>query len=406
MIDVTWRVFFWYQLYNIFQPYINQLMALITNQIKQRIMRTVTIRGANPQYVACVRMILANYPNVQRVRGSYPLPDDIQPGTYLIWYKSWPILLTVDRCVSVQSPDVGTPTMYMYGVATHPYVDEFYDSAQIATPPTLQASRISTSGTRPHVLSQEALTRRPFATVAIASNHLDAIKEAHRLYTNPPPIYKRLSIPNTLTILLSGPPGVGKSSIIRAIADMANLSIAECSLGLLTDESIACLHTATNNSIIVLEDIDCMQTRDPATKQVSLSGLLNFLQGSTTRPQFVIMTSNHPEKLDPALIRAERVNLHIRIEATSDLCAQMFEIYYEMPAPLAFIQDCERLKLTTASLQSFLRQHITPEPLLKALTSIESVPAYVKAPKQSASTIDDNDDDSWTTPPFTHRFPH
>ena len=46
--------------------------------------------------------------------------------------------------------------------------------------------------------------------------------------------------------------------------------------------------------------------------QLNLAGLLNVLDGVVDTPnRIVIMTTNHPEKLDPALIRPGRINKKI-----------------------------------------------------------------------------------------------
>lgn len=48
------------------------------------------------------------------------------------------------------------------------------------------------------------------------------------------------------------------------------------------------------------------------TDKLNLSGMLNVLDGVVDCPnRIVVMTSNHPEKLDPALIRPGRVNLKL-----------------------------------------------------------------------------------------------
>jgi chaperone BCS1 len=53
-------------------------------------------------------------------------------------------------------------------------------------------------------------------------------------------------------------------------------------------------------------------TDNESTSKISLSGLLNVIDGVATHEgRILIMTTNHPEKLDPALIRAGRVDMQI-----------------------------------------------------------------------------------------------
>ena len=83
---------------------------------------------------------------------------------------------------------------------------------------------------------------------------------------------------------------------------------------------------AVNECISVFEDVDCVSdvvlsreakgVTDAAPSgsddRLSLAGLLNVLDGVVDSPgRIVIMTSNHPEKLDPALVRPGRINLSL-----------------------------------------------------------------------------------------------
>ncbi|CAL9222413.1 unnamed protein product [Arabidopsis halleri] len=51
--------------------------------------------------------------------------------------------------------------------------------------------------------------------------------------------------------------------------------------------------------------------------QISLSGLLNFVDGlwsSCGEERIIIFTTNHKEKLDPALLRPGRMDVHILMD--------------------------------------------------------------------------------------------
>lgn len=64
-------------------------------------------------------------------------------------------------------------------------------------------------------------------------------------------------------------------------------------------------------SLLLIEDVDAFfRERDAAHAQVKLSfsGFLNALDGVATQEGTVLfMTTNHVERLDPALIRAGRI---------------------------------------------------------------------------------------------------
>ncbi|KFK34344.1 hypothetical protein AALP_AA5G132900 [Arabis alpina] len=132
--------------------------------------------------------------------------------------------------------------------------------------------------------------------------------------------------------LLYGPPGTGKSSLIAAIANHLNFDIYD--LDLSSVESNAGLRnllmTTANRSILVVEDIDCSiefkdRTSDEPSrvthedndhKPVTLSGLLNFVDGlwsSCGNERIIVFTTNYIEKLDPALLRPGRMDMHIHM---------------------------------------------------------------------------------------------
>lgn len=75
------------------------------------------------------------------------------------------------------------------------------------------------------------------------------------------------------------------------------------------------------------EDVDAIGI----STGITLDCLLNLLDGlSSCHGLFVVMTTNHPERLDPALIRAGRCNLHIRLKpCTANQVNQFFNLFYK-----------------------------------------------------------------------------
>lgn len=129
--------------------------------------------------------------------------------------------------------------------------------------------------------------------------------------------------------LLYGPPGTGKSSLIAAMANYLNFDIYDLELTELrcNSELRRLLISMANRSILVVEDIDCTiefqdrmaeskEAHGSQQKQVTLSGLLNFIDGlwsSCGDERIIIFTTNHKEKLDPALLRPGRMDVHVHM---------------------------------------------------------------------------------------------
>lgn len=151
--------------------------------------------------------------------------------------------------------------------------------------------------------------------------------------------------------LLYGPPGTGKSSMIAAMAnylgyDIYDLELTEVSTN---SELRKLLMKTTSKSIIVIEDIDCSinftnrksnacRATSTSTSTMSslhydmssnggggggedgggitLSGLLNFTDGLWSccgSERIFVFTTNHVGKLDPALLRSGRMDMHIHM---------------------------------------------------------------------------------------------
>ncbi|PWA44401.1 ATPase, AAA-type, core [Artemisia annua] len=136
--------------------------------------------------------------------------------------------------------------------------------------------------------------------------------------------------------LLYGPPGTGKSSLIAAIANYLNFDIYDLELTDIKSNSDLrrLLVSTANRSILVVEDIDCSvqlhdrdtveeakasarkKDDDAAAPKITLSGFLNFIDGLWSGcgdERIIIFTTNRKDKLDPALLRPGRMDVHIHM---------------------------------------------------------------------------------------------
>uniref|UniRef100_A0A1D1YVQ6 Putative mitochondrial chaperone BCS1-B n=1 Tax=Anthurium amnicola TaxID=1678845 RepID=A0A1D1YVQ6_9ARAE len=135
--------------------------------------------------------------------------------------------------------------------------------------------------------------------------------------------------------LLYGPPGTGKSSLIAAMANYLKFDVYDLELTeVRSNSNLRKLMVATaNRSILVVEDIDCtLELEDRKAKistpavenmgrrsmeeKVTLSGLLNFIDGlwsSCGNERIIVFTTNHKERLDPALLRPGRMDMHVHM---------------------------------------------------------------------------------------------
>lgn len=138
--------------------------------------------------------------------------------------------------------------------------------------------------------------------------------------------------------LLEGPPGGGKTSIVRALAAHFGLDLWYAPLGdLAKDVNLLNLIAEVRpRSILLLEDVDVFHAtrdRDDTAQGVSMAGLLNALDGVATPHGLIsVLTTNVQDVLDPALLRPGRIDLREHIGmADTDQLIQLWALFYGRP---------------------------------------------------------------------------
>ncbi|XP_047966319.1 AAA-ATPase At5g17750-like [Salvia hispanica] len=179
-----------------------------------------------------------------------------------------------------------------------------------------------------------------FDTLAMEADLKKRIKEDLDRFVRRKDFYRRVGRAWKRGYLLYGPPGTGKSSLIAAMANYLKFDIYDLELtNVRRDSDLRKLLLRTaNRSILVIEDIDCTvdlpdrkgspaavaaaveganaHLHRPRDTQFTLSGLLNFIDGlwsSCGDERIIVFTTNNKGKLDPALLRPGRMDMHIHM---------------------------------------------------------------------------------------------
>lgn len=223
------------------------------------------------------------------------------------------------------------------------------------------------------------------------------VEERVNFFLNNRSWYDERGIPYQLGLLLSGVPGSGKTSIIRAIANLTkrhivNVNFANITtatqlknlffnekLSVYTDSTMSQFQVLTiplEHRIYVLEEIDAISDivkqrvdgeikNEPVPDELTLGEILTVLDGTLEVPgRMVIMTSNRPEILDKALIRPGRIDVSVKFGyAKKELIIEMFESFFGDTFPRELVFQLPDEKLTAAEVGKVLfRNFKNPHP--------------------------------------------
>jgi SpoVK/Ycf46/Vps4 family AAA+-type ATPase len=173
-------------------------------------------------------------------------------------------------------------------------------------------------------VNNSTIPKRDTGTIFLKEGQMESIKKSILDFINPETYndYVKHGIPYKLNILLHGSPGVGKTSLIHAIASLCDADI--CMLNINEElkegdmiDAIRSIHDE-RLSIVVIEDIDCIfndrKSMDMQKNHITMNGLLNCLDGFNNHEGMIlIMTTNFPDKLDDALVRSGRIDMNITL---------------------------------------------------------------------------------------------
>ena len=223
-----------------------------------------------------------------------------------------------------------------------------------------------------------SFTMKPFVTNRMFKNIIGVeskmIERRVNFFKKNKKWYDDKGIPYTLGLLLSGPPGGGKTSTIKCVANEMGRHIINVKLhkhitriqmeNLFFNDTINVTQNGKSeqfiipiyNRIYVFEDIDCqendivLERKETITEliekekigireedvtqneKLSLSCLLNILDGILETPgRIIIMTTNFPKLLDKALIRPGRIDLICEFtKCTNEMIIEFIESFHDI----------------------------------------------------------------------------
>lgn len=265
---------------------------------------------------------------------------DRDPGGYLLapaeglhmfrWRGRW-VWLWRERAAAQSTAALWRDTYYIRILGRDP------DLAHQLVEEAREAARVPEDGRigiwTPGALGWRLACRvapRPLDSVVLAGDAIERLDEDLGAFLADSDRYRIRGVPYRRGYLFYGPPGTGKTSAIIALAGARRRDVYLLPLagdGMSDQRLSELLADVADGGFVVLEDVDAaFAGRETGSAKVTFSGLLNALDGIAAREGRVLfLTTNYREKLDPALVRPGRVDVHREFpHATPEQAGRMF----------------------------------------------------------------------------------
>ncbi|PWN93260.1 hypothetical protein FA10DRAFT_263930 [Acaromyces ingoldii] len=271
------------------------------------------------------------------------------PGTHWFRYKGCWMRLQRERNSKMVDLNTGAPwetvTLTTLRSHAHLFTSLLAEAKQLAMASTEGKTIIYTAWGAEWRPFGQPRRARTLESVVLKHGKREAVEADVKRFMERGWWYAQRGIPYRRGYLLHGSPGSGKSSFITALAGQLDLSICLLNLserGLTDDKLNFLLSNAPQRSILLLEDVDAAflgrqgaPEADGYQSSVTFSGLLNALDGvASGESRIIFMTTNHVERLDPALIRPGRVDMIEELgDAESDQVEELLWRFYRRDRP-------------------------------------------------------------------------
>jgi hypothetical protein len=339
--------------------------------------------------------------------------------TQFFWHEGRLFLLTVERGFKqIQLADL---TIWTFGWSPEPIrkiLDRAFADCNNQLGKVMTSVMVPANGAS-YWTARANKPRRPLESVYLADGEKQKLVQDMGEYLDEATVrwYGDRGIPHRRGYLFHGKPGTGKTTLALALAGHFKLNVYILSLldNDINDNTLLSLFASIGRGcLVLLEDVDVAgldkrPKRESKTKKkakakakgknkdkdgeketagVTLSGLLNAIDGAAApEGHILIMTSNDPEALDEALVRAGRVDVKVEFKNASR--TQIRDIFINMYHPIGadeastfYIADGESAAESSAKGQKVETRVVDEEILCLAEQFANVVPEYRFSPAQ------------------------
>lgn len=267
------------------------------------------------------------------------------------------------------------------------------ENADAAADSTM-AGETTSAGAEPATASTPQL-----AELVGAQHAARTLREWLDLVLRKPELLAKLGASAQLGVLLSGPEGVGKQTLVRSVTEAEGIPVAGLAAGdLVLLDGVTARHriaaaaeraAAPGPGVVLITDVDTLLPAKarPPSATVLLQQLRDVLQGSvTTHACAVIATTAHPESVDARLRTPELLDreLTLPMPGTTDRVELLRILLRDTPlepgielsrvaerTPGFVVADLLALR-RDAALRAALRQRDEPDPLVTEQDLLEA----------------------------------
>jgi chaperone BCS1 len=381
-----------------------RLPGRLLHWLESRVVVGVTVNNDDPAYYWLAEW-LDHHPYSRRSRNltatTYTDSDYERvlmftpaPGNHLLWVGRRPIWLSrrrnEDKATEGPGAGIGGALrtvesfhLRVFGRSQAPARRLLEDARRVHAEHSRQDANIYVNAYNEWVTVGK-VAKRPLDSVILPAGVKERVLDDLEQFRAAEDWYYDRGIPYHRGYLFEGVPGSGKSSLVAVLAARFGYNMYLINLGnksLDDDKLIHLLNRMDDNSVLVFEDVDAASDAREARGKgkaavkdsggVSLSGLLNCLDGLLAKDGAVVfMTTNHKDRLDPALVRSGRCDLHVSFGyAEAGQAAEMFRRFFpDRPEAARFGAAVARKQISMAVVQEALITHRhTPEAALAAV---------------------------------------
>jgi chaperone BCS1 len=267
-------------------------------------------------------------------------------GTHLIWEGMMPILVRRDLIQNEGGSSEQELHIRTIG-RSHSIIHRLVEMAAEMDQGDPKINIMLWGGTSYKVMDH--IEARPMDSLTLEQSVHDLVVQDLSEFMVNKQWYVERNIPYRRGYLFKGPPGTGKSSLALAMSGMAGKSlhiINVSSVG--SDTSLMDAVNQANAGVVLFEDVDVIEgfssrKEDDEKKSigVTMSGVLNAIDGVAAKSgRILIMTTNHPERLDPAIVRPGRIDIQLKLDLMGrELGERMFRRFHPGENPEPFLDS-------------------------------------------------------------------